>query len=189
MTYSDPWIRLRQDSCVTESGQIIEPYHVLEYTDWINVLALTKNLEIVLVKQYRHGAQVMTTELPSGRVDAADASPEAAMRRELEEETGYVGKDFFLVGTYHPNSAMQTNRCWTFLAPEVVPEGHRKLDPTEDLELELMPLGQYLSETETGKLHCQALHGSALYFTSRYLMRTEDTRLFKMREIFAARKT
>ncbi|TWF54495.1 NUDIX hydrolase [Neorhizobium alkalisoli] len=84
----DRWIDLRAETCVTPSGQEIAPYYVLSYPDWVNIVAITADDEIVLVRQYRHGAADVFTEIPGGAVDAGDPDPVAAAKRELLEETG-----------------------------------------------------------------------------------------------------
>ena len=65
-TYEDQWLKLRSDRCITKAGKIIEPFHILEYPTWVNVVALTKNEKIILVRQYRHGVVKILTELPCG---------------------------------------------------------------------------------------------------------------------------
>lgn len=68
----DKWISVRSDTCQMPNGTIVDPYYVLEYPTWVNVVALTKNQEVILVKQYRHGLKKTILELPSGAVEAED---------------------------------------------------------------------------------------------------------------------
>jgi 8-oxo-dGTP pyrophosphatase MutT (NUDIX family) len=169
------------------SGQLIEPYHVLEYPDWINVVALTTDLEIVLVRQYRHGAGQVLDELPSGVIERSDRSPQEAASRELREETGFSGDRFIPVGQYSPNPANHSNICYTFFAPQVSLVGAAQPDATEDLEVVILPFKDYLRKTWSGELPIQGLHGAALYFTSGYLMRTQEESLRELRKaIFGA---
>ena len=65
ITYADRWLKVRTDRCVSPSGPVIDPFHVLEYPAWVNVVALTPDGEIVLVRQYRHGVQQILLELPA----------------------------------------------------------------------------------------------------------------------------
>src|SRR3982074_646590 len=61
ISFEDPYIRLRTDRCVTGSGHVINGYHVVEHPDWLNTDAITRRLDIVLVKEYRHGAASVIT--------------------------------------------------------------------------------------------------------------------------------
>jgi ADP-ribose pyrophosphatase len=65
-TYDDPWLKVRSETCIRADGHLISPYHVLEYPDWVNVVALTPSFEIVLVRQYRHAVSEILLELPCG---------------------------------------------------------------------------------------------------------------------------
>src|SRR5664279_2839452 len=79
---------VRIDKCELPNGMTLDGF-VLEYGDWATILAVTKQQQVVLVRQYRHGAQKVMLELPGGAMDARDESPLQAARRELLEETGY----------------------------------------------------------------------------------------------------
>jgi hypothetical protein len=89
----DRWRSLRADTCQLLNGRTIAPYYALEYPPWVNVVALTPDHDVVLVRQYRHGVQQAVLELPSGTVEPTDASPLTAVQRELLEETGYTSQD------------------------------------------------------------------------------------------------
>ncbi|MEH2230992.1 MAG: NUDIX hydrolase [Nostoc sp.] len=94
----DRWISVRSDTCQMPNGTIVDPYYVLEYPTWVNVVALTKKQEIILVKQYRHGLKQTILELPSGAVKTEDVLPMEAAKRELLEETGYTSNHFIETG-------------------------------------------------------------------------------------------
>jgi ADP-ribose pyrophosphatase len=115
----DRWLSLRADTCQLPNGGTVVPYYVLEYPPWVNVVALTKDEHVVLVRQYRHGVQQTVVELPSGTVEQTDASPLAAMKRELLEETGYASEVWYELGKLSPNSANHTNLTYCFLATGV----------------------------------------------------------------------
>lgn len=158
----DRWIDLRADRCVTASGTVIEPYYVLGYPDWVHVVALTDADELVLVRQYRHGAGAMVLELPGGAADAADADMAEAARRELLEETGYSATEMQHVTTLFPNPATHSNRLHIMLATGLRREAAQSLDPGEDgLTVELMPLGEVLAGLQDG-LVSQAMHVGGL---------------------------
>ena len=79
----DKWLTVRADTCKLPSSNVIDPYYVLEYLTWLNIVALTENDDIVLVKLYRHGLGKTVVELPSGGVESYDESVLSAARREL----------------------------------------------------------------------------------------------------------
>ena len=118
------------------------PFYRLEAADWVNVVALTGDGCAVLVRQYRHGSDEITLEIPGGMVDPGE-SPREAAARELLEETGYEAAAWDDAGSLSPNPALFGNRVHTFVARgcrrvgAVRNEGHEEtcveLVPEEDL--------------------------------------------------------
>jgi 8-oxo-dGTP pyrophosphatase MutT (NUDIX family) len=158
----DRWLALRADTCQLPNGRTIAPYYVLEYPPWVNVVALTTDQQVVLVRQYRHGVQQTLLELPSGAVDATDASPRAAVQRELLEETGYGSAVVVETGCLSPNPATHTNLTHCFLATGVRQVAAPHPEATECLETVLLPLSEVVRLARTGGL-LQALHVGALF--------------------------
>ena len=115
------------------------PFFVMTTVDWVNVVAITPDSQIVLVRQYRAGTDQMTLEIPGGMVDADEAPPVAAAR-ELLEETGYAGDPPIGLGRVHPNPAMQDNTCHTLLILNAQRVADPQLDPGEDVEVLCRPL-------------------------------------------------
>ncbi|MGO4408046.1 NUDIX hydrolase [Bosea sp. RAF48] len=149
----DRWINLRADDCFTPSGHEVAPFYVLDYPDWVHVVAITPSDELVLVRQYRHGASDFFLELPAGTVDATDTDPTQAASRELEEETGYRAADYRFVTSLYANPGNQTNRVHTYLALNAMPTGVRKLDAAEDgMTVHLMPVREMVSGLKDGLL-------------------------------------
>jgi len=130
---------LRTDQAVSPRTGRTHPFFVLESSSWVNVIPLTPDEDVVLVRQYRHGTRSVTLEIPGGLVENADTPEEAAMR-ELMEETGYVTDEVLPLGWIHANPAILNNRCYTFLARDVVFSGARHQDDREDIEVLLRPL-------------------------------------------------
>jgi ADP-ribose diphosphatase len=112
---------------------------VLESSDWVNIVALTADERVVLVRQYRFGTEEVGLEIPGGLIDPGETPLEAA-RRELREETGYEGESWTSLGAIAPNPAIHRNRLYTFLAEGCRCVGEQHCDPTEDIEVELQPL-------------------------------------------------
>lgn len=136
----DPWIKVRADDCLTAEGVEVSPYYVLDYPDWIQVVALDDEDHVILIEQYRHGIQAVSLELPAGGIDPEDPSPLAAGVRELEEETGYVGGEWRYLGRLSPNPATHSNFCHTVLAQGVRPGGRLLDDPTEKIKVLRVPV-------------------------------------------------
>jgi len=125
-------------------GRSEAPFFVVEAPDWINVVPITPAGEVVLIRQYRFGVEEFTLEIPGGMCDPGE-DPARAAARELLEETGYAGR-IEPLGSVHPNPAIQSNRCWSFVARDAVavadpdPDEHeafevlvRRLDEIPDL--------------------------------------------------------
>ncbi len=129
----------RRRSRSPRTGEIHD-FHVIESPDWVNIIPLTEDGQVVMVRQFRHGIGGVTLEVPGGMVDREDLSPLAAARREMQEETGYDSDDVMTLGSIHPNPAIQNNRCHSFLARGVSPKFPVRFDGTEETEVTLVPL-------------------------------------------------
>lgn len=168
----DKWLSVRADTCQMPDGRIVEPYYVLEYPTWVNVVALTKSQEVVLVQQYRHGIQKTVLELPSGAMEAEDISPLEAAKRELLEETGYASDNFLETGILSPNSANHTNITHCFLATDVEYVANSNLDITEQINVLLLPLSKVIELISNGGI-LQALHVCSLFFALQKLSKVQ----------------
>lgn len=159
---------VRVDKCQLPNGQILEPL-ILEYGTWTNILALTKQEEVILIKQYRHGVQKVIWELPGGVVEQNETPLEGA-RRELLEETGYAGDTFIETGRVYPNPANQTNVHHSFLVLNAQKMSKQTLDATEDIDVYLFPLDQAIAMAKSGDLP-QSLHLTTFFFALAHLKR------------------
>ena len=160
--HKGPWATLRSDRCEMPDGRIVEDYYVLEYSNWVNAVAITDDNKILMVKQYRHAAEIVSTELPGGVIDG-DETPEQALRRELLEETGYQFDDFeLLCMTYgNPSTANNQTRCYIARGGKKVQE--QVLDHQEDLIVELHTLDEVKKLLFANKI-AQALHCTGLFY-------------------------
>ena len=161
----DPWTRLDQSTVYeTRVFNLLRQrsrsprtarehdFFVLDAGDWVNIIPLTPENEVVLIRQYRHGIEGFTLEVPGGMVDATDGSPQIAAIREMQEETGYDASDVVPLGRTHPNPAIQGNYCHTFLARGAVKTATPSFDGTEETEVVLVPLAEIPSCIQNGQI-------------------------------------
>jgi 8-oxo-dGTP pyrophosphatase MutT (NUDIX family) len=111
--------------------------------DWVNVVALTTEDRVVLVRQFRFGINDLSLEVPGGVIEAGE-DPIAAGVRELAEETGYIGGSARLLGSVHPNPAIQNNRCHIVLVEGVSCRQQLDWDADEELEVSTVPIEEAL---------------------------------------------
>lgn len=114
-------------------------FYVLEGGDWVNIIPLTTDGDVVMIEQYRHGSEEVTLEIPGGMVDAGE-QPLAAARREMREETGFDSPDIEFLGRNAPNPAILRNHCYSFLAEDVEFFSPPSLDGNESIRTRLVPL-------------------------------------------------
>lgn len=158
---ADRWISVTAEAVEDARGNVLDPFYVLDYPDWVQVVALTPDERLVLVRQYRHGLRGASLELPAGAMDAGDADPLAVGARELAEETGHAAREWRPVASLHPNTATHRNRCHTVLALGCEPTGTLAHGPGEDIAVELHPWRAVVDRLAEGLLP-QAMHVSAL---------------------------
>ena len=140
-------------------------FSILDAPDWINVIALTPENDIVLVEQYRYGTEVPTLELPGGVCDPGE-SPLESSKRELLEETGFSAKEWISLGKVSSNPAMQTNHTHTYLAKGCIKTNEQKLDGNERIHVHLIPLSDFLDLVKTGQID----HSLVVAAVAKYLL-------------------
>ena len=158
------WLTARRDCVELPDGRINNEYYILEYPDWVNVIAITKDGRFVMERQYRHGAEQVCIELPCGVLENGEEPIEGA-RRELLEETGYGNGTWTKLMTISANPDNMTNRVHCFLAMDVEPVSDQKLDVNEDLVVELFSRNDVLQLLDSGEiLNAQMLSPLYKYF-------------------------
>ncbi|MEK4486065.1 NUDIX hydrolase [Psychrobacillus sp. FSL H8-0484] len=166
--YKTPYGNLRKDSCELPDGQKIESYYVNEYADWVNAVVLTKDKQIVLVKQYRYAAQDYFLEIPAGKPEGNEAY-ETAILREVREETGFITeRNPILLGEFYVNPATQTNKVITFLLLDAYKAFEQELDPTEFIDIHLVDFNDLEPMIAKGEIN-QLFTVSAYYMSKSFL--------------------
>jgi len=142
-----PWLTARRDTVQLPNGKIYDEYYVLEYPTWVNVIAETKDGNLILERQYRHATEIISTEICAGVAEEGETPLEAA-KRELMEETGFGGGEWTEIMTTCPNPGTMTNYCHCFLARGVEKRKEQNLDNTEDIEVFLAEKKEVLTMLE-----------------------------------------
>jgi 8-oxo-dGTP pyrophosphatase MutT (NUDIX family) len=159
--FNEPWLTVRKDKCELPNGKIMPAFYVNEYPTWVSAFALTKDNKVVMIKQYRHGIAEITTEVPGGVVDKGE-EPEAAIRRELMEETSYEFGSFEFLGKVCANPSTG-NYLHMFLARNGEKVGEQKLDETEDVEVVVYTIDEVKQLLKENKI-VQSLHVSCIFY-------------------------
>ena len=132
-----PWFTVRRERVELPTGAIVPEWYIMEFPDWVNVIAKTRQGQFVMISQYRHGLGVTRYELVAGCCEEGE-TPEQSVRRELLEETGYAGgrwRQFFLTSA---NPTNHNNLVYTFLAEDVELVAEQHTEAGEDIEVHLM---------------------------------------------------
>lgn len=165
--HEDRWIKLRADRCRTPDGHLIDPYYVLEQSEWISILALSPEGSVIVTHEYRHGGACVGPALPGGVVEAGDDTPQACALRELGEETGYQAGEIIGLGSCYANWANQSNQVHYFLALDCAWVLPQSLDENEQISVSHVPLATVM---EPGYL-VQSFHLANLFLALPHLIK------------------
>jgi ADP-ribose pyrophosphatase len=168
----DKWVDVKADSCVTQDGKVFDPFYVYSFPDYATAVAITEDGKVILERMYRHGLQAITTELPGGCVDTTDTSLEAAMERELLEETGYRFKEIQYLGKTSPNPTTNTNVMHMFLATGGVFDSKVQLDEHEEVEVFTVAFDEFLQMVQNNQF-IQSMQMTTIFFALKQMGRLQ----------------
>ena len=131
--------KMRSDVKISPRTGREHDFYVLDAVDWVNVIALTPDQQLVMVEQYRQGSNTVELEVPGGVMDPDETNPVATAVRELREETGYEGEHARVLGRVLANPAILTNHCYTVLIENCRLQHALDQDSGEDLATRLVP--------------------------------------------------
>ena len=160
---------IRTDTAISPRTGTEHDFYIIESRDWVNIIPLTDDHQVIMIRQYRHGSREVTLEIPGGLVDPGD-TPEKAAVRELREETGYQAEEVVKIGVSNPNPAIFSNRCYTFLARNIEKVSDPRPDQTEDIEVVLVPLSDIQGLIRKGEID----HAIVIVAFSWYFLRTNS---------------
>jgi ADP-ribose pyrophosphatase len=161
--FNDVWLTVRKDKCESPQGKIIDPYYVYEFPAWVAAVAMTEDNKIVMIRQYRHALGETCVELPGGCVDDTDKDLEAAIARELLEETGYQFSSYENLGKISANPAGNNNLLHMFLATGGKKIKEQALDANEEIEVEIYTIEELKQLLKENKI-IQAMHVSCILY-------------------------
>lgn len=153
MLINHRFCQVRRDAVELPNGEVIDDYFVYVKPDIALILPITKNGEVVFVRQYRHAVGEFFIELPAGRFNVEEEDAEVAALRELREETGYISEKVRKLAVLHDNPSKETNQIYLFLAEDVVKIGEQEnLDVTEEIEVILIPVSEVFAKVYSGEI-------------------------------------
>lgn len=159
----EPWFKIRRDKVLKGNGQPMERYYVWEFSNWVNVLPVTTEGDIILVRQYRYGLGVWSIEVPGGIMDPHESDPAEAAKRELLEETGYSCQTIEQVAVLSPNPSTQSNRLYCFLAKGCELTHEQSFDENEEIEVLKVKPAELLHMLRNNEI-VQSLHVNAIMY-------------------------
>lgn len=169
--------KLREDFSESTDGKDAS-FFVIESPEWVNIIPVTKDGNIVLIEQYRHGIDEITLEIPGGLVDDGEDAG-AAAERELIEETGYVPREVVMIGKSRPNPAIQDNWVYHYLAIDCELKNEVKFDDHESIQTRVVPMKYMPKLLMQGKithsLVIAAFHWFSLYMYQETTEKNEST--------------
>ena len=154
-----------QQTEVTENG-LQGDYMAIKAPDWVVIVPVYQG-NFVMVRQWRHGEDKLTTELPGGVVNEGE-DPQVCAERELLEETGFQAGKMTYLGRCSSNPALFKNHFNVYLAEELTPTGQQHLDADELLDYYLVPVEDAVRDFASGE-YTHAYTGTAmmLYFREK----------------------
>jgi ADP-ribose pyrophosphatase len=159
--HKEPWLTVRKDKVEVPNGHVIPAYYVLEYPDWVNTIGITKEGEMVMIRQFRYGLGIAAYELCAGVCEDFDADPVESAKREMLEETGYGNGEWKKVMTIAPNPATQTNLTHCYVATGLEKIADQNLEKSEDITVHLFSKEEVKRMLVNDEI-VQALHAAPL---------------------------
>src|SRR5690625_1902290 len=167
--HKGPFGNIRKDKCKLPNGIVIDDYYVNEYSDWVNAVIITKDKQLVLVEQYRHGGKEFFLEVPAGKKESHESDIDSIIR-EVREETGFTSlKPPVFLGEFMVNPARQNNKIKTYLLLDAFKAYELDLDETEEVQVSLYDFYRFEDLLLTGNVNTQLFTVAAYLLAKNYM--------------------
>ncbi|BHH82568.1 NUDIX hydrolase [Desulforhopalus sp. 52FAK] len=166
---STPVMNVLTSQVVCKRSEKMKSFYRLDFSSWVNIVAVTKNKQFVFIRQYRFGSGQLELEIPGGAVEPGEDPLDAGVR-ELLEETGYTGEHARIIGKVCPNPAIQDNFCYTVLVENAQKTSEQRPDDMEDIEVFTLEQSELLEQMKNGSIE----HGLVLNALMFYAMTVPD---------------
>ncbi|MDA3864389.1 MAG: NUDIX hydrolase [Deltaproteobacteria bacterium] len=170
--FKSQMLQFEEMDCIRENDQVQGIFYRIILPAWVNIIPITTEGELILIRQFRHGAGEFTLEIPGGVVDKGENPLEAA-KRELLEETGASSFNWKSLDYVYPNPAIQSNKCHLYLATNTEIKAKTDFDEFEEIEIFKIKLSDITSYLASGKIKNAIVLSSFAVFLStpeyRYL--------------------
>lgn len=153
------WVKVRKDSVDLANGQHIDDFYAITINDAAAIVALDDAGNIILKKEYRYCFDRELIEVPAGGFEKGEDGLTVA-KRELLEETGYCSEEWQYIGATVESSAKLTNYMHIYFANHCHKVAEQHLDPTEELDVVVMPLKKAVEMVMNNEICCNSsAHG------------------------------
>ncbi|MEQ1665103.1 MAG: NUDIX hydrolase [Bdellovibrionales bacterium] len=141
--FKNKYFSLREDECRMFDGRIVPRYFTIDFSDWVQTVALDKDQNAIMVEQYRYPGKASFLEFAGGSINPGGLeAPLTAAQRELLEETGYSSNEWNYIGHHYPNPALLSNKCHVFLATACEKTAQQSLDQFEEISIIKVPIAE-----------------------------------------------
>jgi ADP-ribose pyrophosphatase len=161
---AQPWLRLLAEDVQLPDQRVINGFYTIEAPDYVIIVALTANSEVVIEHCYKHGTRRVALNLPAGYIERGE-DPLSAAQRELREETGYEAASWQHLGTFTVDGNRGCGTAHLYLARGARQTVEPDSGDLEEIAIALMGVGTLrdaLFGGEVAQLPVAAAIGMAL---------------------------